>query len=177
VHESAPLALRNFLPQIRQPNIRAIAFGKILLSILASTSAGIFTKLKRAGHVMEHFGTDIGCMALTIIRESMSVPLGTKVITALVGLLIVLTQTPAGAQYSDGDSGLGGTNCGSLTLQQCRATKILRAQSMLQSGRVYGAQPQLTVPSLSGVFATGNLAYASSPAAGGSSRHMKHKQR
>src|SRR5262245_25516939 len=110
-------------------------------------------------------------------RESMSVPLGTKVITALVGLLIVLTQTRASAQYSDGDSGLGGTNCGSLTLQQCRATEILRAQSMLQSGRVYGAQPQLTVPSLSGVFATGNSAYAYSPAAGGSSRHMKHRQR
>jgi hypothetical protein len=68
----------------------------------------------------------------------MSVPLGTKVITALVGLLIVLTQTHASAQYSDGDSGIGGTNCGSLTLQQCRATKILRAQSMLQSGRSTG---------------------------------------
>jgi hypothetical protein len=73
----------------------------------------------------------------------------------------LIADSPALAQgYSDGDSGLGGTNCGSLTLQQCRATEILRAQSMLQSGRVYGAQPQLTVPSLSGVFATGNSAYA-----------------
>ena len=78
VHESAPLALRNFLPQIRQPNIRAIAFGKILLSILASTSVGIFTKLKRAGHVMEHFGTDIGCMALAIIQRKYVGALGNK---------------------------------------------------------------------------------------------------
>jgi len=90
----------------------------------------------------------------------------------------LIADSPALAQgYSDGDSGLGGTNCGSLTLQQCRAIEILRAQSMLQSGRVYGAQPQLAVPALSGVFATGNSAYAYSPAAGGSSRYMKHKQR
>jgi hypothetical protein len=90
----------------------------------------------------------------------------------------LISASPAFAQgYSGGDSGLDGANCGSLTLQQCTATEILRAQSMLQSARVYGAQPQLTVPSLSGVFATGNSAYAYSPAAGSSSRHMKHKQR
>jgi hypothetical protein len=89
----------------------------------------------------------------------------------------LIAASPAFAQGYAEDSGLRGTNCGSLTPQQCRATEILRAQSMLQSGRVYGAQPQLTVPSLSGVFATGNSAYAYSPAAGGSSRYMKHKQR
>src|SRR5262245_15581381 len=98
---------------------------------------------------MEEFGTDIGCMVLlpTTMRESMSVLLGTKVITALVGVLIVLTQTPAGA------SDLDGTNCGSLTPQQCRAAEIFRAQLMLQSSRVYAAQPQLTAPSLSRMFA------------------------
>ena len=100
----------------------------------------------------------------------MSVPLGTKFITTLIGVLIVLTQTPASAQYS---VDLGGTDCGSLTLQQCRATQILRAQSLLQSWRVYGAQPQLTVPALSGVLATGNSAYAYSPSV---SPHMKDKQ-
>jgi hypothetical protein len=62
-------------------------------------------------------------------------------------VLVVLTQTPASAEYLDGDSGLGGTNCGFLTLQQCRATEILRAGLMLHSARVYGAQPQLTAPS------------------------------
>src|SRR5262245_18261417 len=80
------------------------------------------------------------------IRESMSVPFGTKVITALVGVLIVLTQTPASA------SDLGGTNCGSLTPQQCREAEIFRAQLMLQSSRVYAAQPQLTAPSFRRMF-------------------------
>jgi hypothetical protein len=65
----------------------------------------------------------------------MSVPLGTKVVTALVGVLLVLPQTPASAQYSDSDSSLGGTNCDFLTLQQCRTTEILRAGLMLQSAR------------------------------------------
>src|SRR5262245_49121490 len=83
------------------------------------------------------------------IRESMSVPFGIKVITALVGVLLGLTQTPASAS----DRGLGGTNCGSLTPQQCRAADILRAQLMLQSARVYAAQPQLTAPSLSRTLA------------------------
>jgi hypothetical protein len=105
------------------------------------------------------------------VSESMSVPLGTKFITTLVGVLIVLTQTPASAQNS---VDLGGTNCGSLTLQQCRATQILRAQSLLQSWRVYGAQPQLTVPTLSGILATGNSAYAYSPPV---SRHTIKQRR
>jgi len=74
---------------------------------------------------------------------------GTKVITALVGAL-VLTQTASAS-----DSSLGGTNCGSLTPQQCRAAEIARAQLMLQSARVYAAQPQLTAPSLSRMFAGG----------------------
>jgi Protein of unknown function (DUF3551) len=56
----------------------------------------------------------------------------TKIMAALVMVPIVLTHTPASAlsydpypwcaEYSDGDSGLGGTNCGFLTLEQCRAT-------------------------------------------------------
>jgi len=33
----------------------------------------------------------------------MSVRLGTKVLTALIGVLVVLTQTPASAEYLDGD--------------------------------------------------------------------------
>jgi hypothetical protein len=55
---------------------------------------------------------------------------GTKVIAALVMVPAVLTQTPVialpydpypwCAQYSD--DGGGGTNCGFLTLEQCRAT-------------------------------------------------------
>jgi Protein of unknown function (DUF3551) len=55
-----------------------------------------------------------------------------KIIAALVMVPIVVTQTPASAlpcdntrwcaEYSDGDSGLGGTNCGFFTLAQCRAT-------------------------------------------------------
>src|SRR5262249_50148915 len=101
----------------------------------------------------------------------MSVPLGSKFITTLIGVLIVLTQTPASAQNA---VDLGGTDCGSLTLQQCRATQILRAQSLLQSWRVYGAQPQLSVPALSSMLATGNSAYASSPSV---SRPTKHNQR
>jgi hypothetical protein len=92
----------------------------------------------------------------------MSVRLGTKVLTALIGVLVVLTQTPASAEYLDGDSSLGGTNCGFLTLQQCRATEILRAGLMLRSARVYGAQPQLTAPSLNRVFAGGSLNYGGS---------------
>jgi hypothetical protein len=82
----------------------------------------------------------------------MSVPLGTKVITALVGVLIVLMQAPASAT----DNGLAHANCGSLTPQQCRAAEIFRAQLMLQSARVYAAQPQLSAPSLSRVFAGGD---------------------
>src|SRR5262249_23696364 len=89
------------------------------------------------------------------IRESMSVPFGTKVITALVGVLIVLTPASAG------DSGLNATNCGSLTPQQCRAGEILRAQLMLQSARVYAAQPQLTAPSLGRVYGGSNVAQPS----------------
>jgi hypothetical protein len=95
----------------------------------------------------------------------MSVPLGTKVVIALVGVLLVLPQTPASAQYSDSDSSLGGTNCDFLTLQQCRATEILRAGLMLQSARVYGAQPQLTAPSISRVFAGGSPSYGGSSVA------------
>ena len=112
---------------------------------------------------------DSGVRSITV-SESMSVPLGTKFITTLIGVLIVLTQTPASAQNS---VDLGGTDCGSLSPQQCRATQILRAQSLLQSWRVYGAQPQLTVPALSGMLATGNSAYAYSPSV---RRHTKGKQ-
>ena len=54
----------------------------------------------------------------------------------------------AGPPAYSGDSGLGGTNCGSLTPQQCRTAEILRAQLMLQSAKVYAAQPQLAAPSL-----------------------------
>jgi hypothetical protein len=61
----------------------------------------------------------------------------------------LIAASPAFAE----DSGLRGTNCGSLTPQQCRAAEILRAQLMLQSARVYAAQPQLTAPSLSRMFA------------------------
>jgi hypothetical protein len=130
----------------------------------ANNLAWIFVQLKRASHAMEDFGTNIGCLVLLpiTIRESMSVRLETKVITALIGVLIVLTQTPASAQYLDSDGGLGGTNCGFLTLQQCRATEILRAGLMLQSARVYAAQPQLTAPSLNRVFAGGSLSYGGS---------------
>jgi hypothetical protein len=39
VHESATFVLRDFFPQIRQPNIRAKALNQILFSILAGTSA------------------------------------------------------------------------------------------------------------------------------------------
>jgi hypothetical protein len=39
VRESAPLALRNFLPQIRQPHIGAVALNQILFSVLARTPA------------------------------------------------------------------------------------------------------------------------------------------
>ena len=113
---------------------------------------------------------DSGVRSITV-SESKSVPLVTKFITTLIGVLIVLTQTPASAQDA---VNLGGTDCGSLTLQQCRATQILRAQSLLQSWRVYGAQPQLTVPALSGMLATGNSAYAYSPSV---SRHTKDNQR
>ena len=109
-------------------------------------------------------------VAITV-SESMSVPLRTKFITTLIGILIVLTQTPASAQNS---VDLGGPDCGSLTPQQCRAARILRAQSLLQSWRVYGAQPQLPVPALSGMLATGNSAYAYSPSV---SRHTKDNQR
>ena len=121
-------------------------------------------QLKQASHVMEDFGTNSGCLVLLplAIRESTSVRLGTKVLTALIGLLIVLTQTPARAEYLDGDTGLGGTNCGFLTLRQCRATEILRAGLLLQSARVYGAQPQLTAPSLNRVLAGGSLNYGGS---------------
>ena len=64
----------------------------------------------------------------------------------------LIAASPAFAQ----DSGLRGTNCGSLTPQQCRAAEILRAQLMLQSARVYAAQPQLTAPSLSRMFDGGS---------------------
>ena len=82
------------------------------------------------------------------IKESMSVPFGNQAITALVGVLIVLVHTPANAT----DNGLGHANCGSLTPQQCRVAEIFHAQLMLQSARVYAAQPQLSAPSLSRVF-------------------------
>jgi hypothetical protein len=65
----------------------------------------------------------------------------------------LIAASPAFAQGYAEDSGLRGTNCGSLTPQQCRAAEILRAQLMLQSARVYAAQPQLTAPSLSRMFA------------------------
>jgi hypothetical protein len=112
---------------------------------------------------MEDFGTNIGCLVLQplAIRESMSVRLGTKVLTTLIGVM-VLTQTPASAEYLDRDAGLGETNCGFLTLRQCRATEILRAGLMLQSARVYGAQPQLAAPSLNRVFAGGSLNHGGS---------------
>jgi hypothetical protein len=64
----------------------------------------------------------------------------------------LIAASPAFAQGYAEDSGLRGTNCGSLT-PQCRAAEILRAQLMLQSARVYAAQPQLTAPSLSRMFA------------------------
>jgi hypothetical protein len=64
--------------------------------------------------------------------QEVSMRFGTKVMAGLVMMPVLLTQTPASAlpydpypwcaEYSDGDSGLGGTNCGFLTLQQCRAT-------------------------------------------------------
>jgi hypothetical protein len=38
VHESATFVLRDFFPQIRQPNIRAKALNQILFSILAGAS-------------------------------------------------------------------------------------------------------------------------------------------
>jgi hypothetical protein len=60
----------------------------------------------------------------------------------------LIAASPAFAQEYMGNSTLGGTNCGSLTPQQCRAAEILRAQLMLQSARVYAAQPQVTAPSL-----------------------------
>lgn len=54
-----------------------------------------------------------------------------KFLTALVALPIVLSQVPANAlpydpypwcaEYSAGNGG-GGTNCGFLTIEQCRAT-------------------------------------------------------
>src|SRR5262245_27520538 len=72
----------------------------------------------------------------------------TKIMAVLVMMPVLLTQTPASAD----DLG-GTTNCGSLTPQQCRKAEILRAQLMLQSARVYAAQPQLTAPSLSRMFA------------------------
>jgi hypothetical protein len=40
MHLSTALALRNFLPQIRQPHFRAIAINQSLLSILAQTFDG-----------------------------------------------------------------------------------------------------------------------------------------
>jgi hypothetical protein len=74
----------------------------------------------------------------------------------------LIAGSPAFGQGYPGDGGLGGTNCGFLTLQQCRATEILRAGLMLQSARVYAAQPQLTAPSLNRVFAGGSLSYGGS---------------
>ena len=71
---------------------------------------------------------------------------GTKVMAELV-VVVSLLQAPVSAYerpydpyrwcavYSDGDGGLGGTNCGSLTPQQCRAVEIFRAQLMLQSSK------------------------------------------
>ena len=84
-----------------------------------------------------------------------------KVALMKLSLLTIATAaliagSPAFGQGYSGDSGLGGTNCGSLTPQppqQCRAAEIFRAQLMLQSARVYAAQPQLTTPSLSRMFA------------------------
>src|SRR5262245_33226484 len=75
----------------------------------------------------------------------------------LTMLTIATAALIAGSPAFDqaGDSGLGGTNCGSLTPQQCRAAEIVRAQLMLQSARVYAAQPQLTAPSLSRMFGGG----------------------
>ena len=60
----------------------------------------------------------------------------------------LIAASPAFAE----DSVLRGTNCGSLTPQQCRAAEVLRAQLMLQSARVYAAQP-FTAPSLNRMFA------------------------
>ena len=62
----------------------------------------------------------------------------TKVMATLV-LATALLQAP-------GDSGLGGSNCGFLTIEQCRATRerrelILRAQSILQSARACQTHP------------------------------------
>ena len=60
----------------------------------------------------------------------------------------LIAASPAFAQEYTGNSSLGGAKCGSLNPQQCRAAEILRAQLMLQSARVYAAQPQLTAPLL-----------------------------
>jgi hypothetical protein len=72
-----------------------------------------------------------------------------------IATAVLIAGSPAFGQGYPGDSGLGGTNCGSLTPQQCRAAEIVRAQLMLQSARVYAAQPQLTAPSLSRMFGGG----------------------
>jgi hypothetical protein len=160
VHPAVP-ALRYFLPQIRERHIGSVPLNQSLLSVLATAPAfrtrqannlaGIFAELERAGHVT---GNRYWMQALLpkAIKESMSVPFGNQAITALVGVLIVLVHTPANAT----DNGLGHANCGSLTPQQCRVAEIFRAQLMLQSARVYAAQPQLSAPSLSRVFAGGD---------------------
>jgi hypothetical protein len=72
-----------------------------------------------------------------------------------IATAVLIAGSPAFGQGYPGDSGLGGTNCGSLTPQQCRAAEIVRAQLMLQSARVYAAQPQLTAPSLTRMFGGG----------------------
>jgi hypothetical protein len=87
---------------------------------------------------------------LAQLRRFISSP---KVVLMKLSILTIATAaliaaSPAFAQEYMGNSTLGGTNCGSLTPQQCRAAEILRAQLMLQSARVYAAQPQVTAPSL-----------------------------
>jgi hypothetical protein len=64
------------------PNVGSVAINQNLFSILAGTTAfrtrqanklaGVFVQLKRANHVMEDFGTNIGCLVLLplTIRES-----------------------------------------------------------------------------------------------------------
>ena len=64
----------------------------------------------------------------------------------LVGKVMATLMLATALLQAPGDSGLGATNCGFLTIEQCRATLsggrfILRAQSILQSGRPRQTHP------------------------------------
>src|SRR5262245_34984924 len=68
---------------------------------------------------------------LRVTTKSFAMRFATKVMVALVVVPAVLTHTPANALPYDpypwcadysGDNGGGGTNCGFLTIGQCRAT-------------------------------------------------------